>query len=645
MFSKSNSIKDYKDHAVLVSPNLGKPQIRSFPKRKLEEVEEFELELLYIAPYSSTADIIRQEIIERIKVNPLIDLDKETRRAVRGEAISGELINVQKAPIIPIDDPELILNYPYESPRGQPIRSEIYADKNTYYLVKVKFEFTDVLKAIIHQKGYAMCDITQSYPNEENLTRINYHSVVLTNQTWENFTIIHGTDLHVAKRNDEVLAVLLRGFEDSISEKILKIKDFFTMEDEDDILNRFINPNNNIRLFCILMNRLYERKRVDLVFLTGDLIDFCVRSDGGDNIVSFDLPNTNWSVLRNLILNLPLTYRSDIEPVNIYPTEELLVPIFTVVGNHDYRSYHYDLRWATLHKVVNVKSLEMMHYNDIVPANPITSLYVNRKTMMAYNQYMNAYQNYHIELGDHIFLFMDTEYDSAKATKDLFMGSPSANGFHDEQLQFMKNVIKYKRRPRGVRMALFHAPVINPLKIKSMGWRQKAKYRKAGLNTLEDFKEESLKEFTGGEARADPYVKFDHGSIANNWEESLKFFHNEKILVLNGHTHKFREFRTYDTDDLSEFSKRNYFILKKNMRVPVAIYMDDYSLKYTSQKYFNDHLPFHLQTPSLGVGTYQDTKLTGAFRVIKIRDNKLESFRIDFLSNYKKLLPEEFAEF
>jgi hypothetical protein len=72
--------------------------------------------------------------------------------------------------------------------------------------------------------------------------------------------------------------------------------------------------------------------------------------------------------------------------------------------------------------------------------------------------------------------------------------------------------------------------------------------------------------------------------------------------------------------------------------------MDDYSLKYTNSEYFNSHLPFHLQTPSLGVGTYENTRLTGAFRIIKIRNNKLESFRVDFISNYTKLLPEDFQK-
>lgn len=644
MFSKSNSIKNFKDYAVLLAPNLGKPQILSFPNKRLDESSLFQVELLFIAPAIYNTERVNTQIQERIQLKPIIQLDPNTKRGIRGDAIIGQIKSVINAPIVPLGDIELVLNYSYESPRELPIKEQIYDDKTTYYSVIAEFPFTDSLKHIIEEKGYVMCDLYQSFPEEANLTRSNYHSVVLSNQTWENCTFIQATDLHIANRNDEILPILLKNYDKSLSKKLLTIKDFLSGQNVENVQDRFINPNNNLRLFITLMNRLWERKMVDAIFLTGDIIDFCIRSDGGDSITSFDMPNTNWNTFYNIILNFPITFRNDIEPINIYPSEELMVPFFTVVGNHDYRSYHYDLRWGGLHKVVNVRPLEIIHYTDVIPANPISSLYVNRKTMMGYNQYINPYQDYFVKLGDHIILMMDTGHDSASAIKDLFMGSPSAEGLSEEQYMFMRNVLKNKASSRGLRMAMFHAPNLNALPFESMNKKIQIQYKQNGLNSLEDFKEDKLKKIANGESRIDGLLVLNHGVIANNWDKTLKLLNDNKVLVLNGHTHEFHEFRTEETKEYAEIIKNKYLVLNEVVKIPVAVFMDDYSLKINSPEYFNTNLPFHLQTPSLGVGTYENTRLTGAFRIIKIKDNKLDSFRVDFISNYTKLLPDDFQK-
>lgn len=641
MFTKSNSIKKYKHHAVMVGPNLGKPQILSFPKDLLEETQYFDVEILYIADAGMDEEQLRLEMEERVQLRPITGLHPEKRRGIRAKGIIAQIKSVDRAPAVPLDDPELVYNYGWESPRVAPVREQLYGPKSKYFLAKVSFKFTDLLKKTIQMKGYILCDLIQSYPEEENLRRTNYHSVCLTNQTWENCTIIQASDLHIAKRNDEVLTFLLRGFDKSLSKRILAVYDFFTGNYKDTIEDRFVNPNNNLRLFIRLMNKLHASGKVDVIIFTGDIIDFCVRSDGGDNVTSFDMQNTNWNIFYKILLNQELTFRSDVNPEYIYPGEELLVPIFTATGNHDYRCYHYDFRWGPLHKVLNVRPLEIMHYNDVVPANPITSLYVNRKTMLAYSQYFNPNQNYYIQLGDHTLLVMDTEYDSAKATKDLFMGGPAARGFSDEQVQFMRNVLKHKPKPRGVRMAFFHAPVINPPPFSFLSRKLRRMYEERGFDDIDDFKEGDLyKKTHGEERRADLYIPFNHGSISTNWDKSLRLLHDSRFYVFNGHTHDFKEFRTEDTDTESEITQSNYFVVRKNVRVPAAIYMDDYTIKYKNSGWFHKNMPFHVQTPSLGVGRYGETNLTGGFRIIKIRDNKMDSFRVDFISNYKKMFSE-----
>jgi hypothetical protein len=639
MFSQTNSIDYYKVNPVLIAPNLGKPQIITFPKDAKEDSDFIHCELLFISNYSSTDEFIKSKIDGLIYIEPIIRMNEETRRGIRGDPIYGKIDSVMKAPILPLRDPELILNYEQESPRGDSVRENIYADKNTYFLVKFSFKFTHALKSVIDREGFVLLDLTQKFSDDNHLMKINYHAIVVTNQTWENFTVIHATDLHIANRNDEILSVLLQKYDKSIAKTLLTIYDFISKRENEQLEDRFINPNNNLRHFIKIMNMLKQKKALDFIILTGDIIDFCIRSDGGDSVTSFDFPNTNWSVFYNIILNLPLTFRKDLNPIGLLPGEELLAPIFTLTGNHDYRSYHYDLRWGYA-KVVNIRQTEIMYYQDVVPANPVSALYVNRKSLLGYNQYLNPYLDYWLKLGDHLFLMMDTGFDDAKSTKDLFMGSPAATGFSDDQIAFIENCIKYKAGPRGMRFAFFHAPNINPLPIFSMTREVRENYLRNGLKSLSDFKEDSLKKITKGEARADYYLNFKHGTIANNWDKTLKIFNDNRCIVFNGHTHLFFEARTEKTNNHSEFEDNALFVLKKTMQVPVAIFFDDYSIKYKDPNFFIQKMPFHLQTPSLGVADYtfaSPNKSRGPFRVIKVKDNKIESFRIDFISNYPNL--------
>ncbi|MHA1729201.1 MAG: metallophosphoesterase [Promethearchaeota archaeon] len=652
MFSKSNSIKKFKKHPVLIAPNLGKPQIISFPGNSKDNTDIFRVELLYIANYNMSVQNIQMEIEESINLRPIIDFDAEKGKGIRGESITGKIIKVTNAPIIPLSDPELVYNYNHESPRGIPIKEGIYDEKNSYFLAICEFKFTKTLKSVIDREGFIMCDLHQTFMGEKNINKLNFHSVVLTDQTWEDFTIVHATDLHIAKRNDEVLGVILKNMEKGISKGISKVVDLFskkgTKNSKTGLRDRFINPNNNLRLFIKVINYFKKQRMADVIVFTGDIVDYCIKSDGGDTVETFDLPNTNWDVFLNIILNQPLTYRSDIKGVDIYPGEELMIPIFTTVGNHDYHPYHYNLRWFTFHKFVNLTQFEILHYKDLITANPLTALYSNRKTLMGYNQYINPYQNYYVKLGDHLLLILDSGWDSLKATKDLLSGSPSLTGFSEDQLKFLENIIKNKAGSRGMRMAFFHAPLINPMPLKSMKTKLRKQFKKVGFSSLDDFKEENLKEKEEGESRSDYYLKYNYGTITNNWEKTVKILNDNKFLTINGHTHQFFESRTEKTDATSEFSASKYIITKEKMEVPAAVFMDDYSLKYKNSDFFMKKFPFQLQTPSLGPGTYgenikRDTgNFRGPFRIIKIKNNVLNSFSVDFVSNYLHLLPELF---
>jgi predicted MPP superfamily phosphohydrolase len=618
MFSKSNSIKKFGKNSILLSPNLGKPQIISFPKHSKDDKETFLIELLFITEYDTTQEQLLINIEGNIKIRPLVDFDEVSKRGIRGDELLGRIMDVKKAPIIPLGDQELIFNYNYESPRGIPIKLGIYDEKNKYFIVKMEFDFSGTVKSVIDRDGFVVFDIIQHFPDidlgSEIPFKTNYHACVISDQTWEDCTIIHGTDLHIAKRNDEILAVILKKLNQKPSDGLEK---------------RFVNPNNNLRLFIKSMNEWKKDRHVDLIIFTGDIVDFCIRSDGGDSIETFDLPNTNWNIFYNIILNYPLTYREDIEPVNIFTGEELMIPLYTVVGNHDYHPYHYDIRLAGLHKGFNIKPKEAMSYKDKVQANPLTSLYSNRKTLMGYNQNINPYQNFHIKLGDHLLMFLDSGTDSLKAMRDLISGSPSVYGFTEDIMGYIKNVVTNKTSQRGIRIAFCHSPIINPQPLSMMKKKLRSDFEKKGLKSLDDFKEENLNQINEGESRSDPYK---YGCVTNNWVETIELYNDFKINAISGHSHDFFEFRTKKTDSTTEFKSKIYLIKNKQIEVPVAIFMEDYSKKNVDSNFIMQNLPFHLQTPALGVGRYDKDKNIGPFRIIKIKNNKLASFKVEYIS-------------
>ena len=71
-------------------------------------------------------------------------------------------------------------------------------------------------------------------------------------------------------------------------------------------------------------------RRLDFMVFTGDIIDFCIKSDNTDPKPDFDYPSTNWERFIDLLLNQPIQGFQGYPLLNIETNEELLVPIFTI---------------------------------------------------------------------------------------------------------------------------------------------------------------------------------------------------------------------------------------------------------------------------------------------------------------------------
>ncbi|GAG86823.1 unnamed protein product, partial [marine sediment metagenome] len=114
---------------------------------------------------------------------------------------------------------------------------------------------------------------------------------------------------------------------------------------------RLINPNNQFRKFIKIINRKVFRNEIDFIVLTGDLVDYTVLSQLSKKVRKlneFKYEESNWKIFKDILLNS----KNQKHYKGVIRGEELLCPIFTTVGNHDYRPYHYDLTWAEMYKKI-----------------------------------------------------------------------------------------------------------------------------------------------------------------------------------------------------------------------------------------------------------------------------------------------------
>jgi hypothetical protein len=150
-----------------------------------------------------------------------------------------------------------------------------------------------------------------------NWERVNHHAVQIMENVKGGLKFIHLTDLHIARRNDEMLA------------EIVKDK---TTEQRGRIEGRFVNYNDKFREFIVKANKLAGKGELDFVVITGDLVDFAYH--GWESEVNWD--ENNWKCFVDIV-----TGRGK-EGERKKPNPGIQIAIFTSTGNHDWRLYPYD---------------------------------------------------------------------------------------------------------------------------------------------------------------------------------------------------------------------------------------------------------------------------------------------------------------
>lgn len=147
---------------------------------------------------------------------------------------------------------------------------------------------------------------------------ISHHAVYATKSAWRDFSFIHVTDIHVARRVDQIHRKLKQLV------KAAKLHQQAVVE--------FHNWNDHFADFIRYANRLHAAGKLDFILATGDLVDYLYEAGETNKHAG-----GNFAFFKSLLLGQGFFFDGKTK------REELRVPMFTTLGNHDYRSNPYRL--------------------------------------------------------------------------------------------------------------------------------------------------------------------------------------------------------------------------------------------------------------------------------------------------------------
>ncbi len=180
---------------------------------------------------------------------------------------------------------------------------------------------------------YDLVLISQSSGREQ----INYHAVQFVETFDRECNFIHLTDLHLARRNDEIL------------DEVLSVK---AERSPSEIKEKYVNFNNNFRNFVGEANKKWKTGELDFVVITGDIVDFAFC--GWEP--SANEAENNWKTFIEIALEDPRSPRGDECP-------GIRVAIFTSTGNHDWRKWPYNPSLLNYPEIYGLKKNELRNYS------------------------------------------------------------------------------------------------------------------------------------------------------------------------------------------------------------------------------------------------------------------------------------------
>ena len=644
------------EYPIIIKPNLGQPiliNLREFKNEKDVFIKKITFSALIIAlPEQSNKEILEFFYLN-IYIQPILKDEGEfTKR--RGEKYPLQILKIEKIKKLDFRDQGVLKEENciiWDIYNSLLQIDEIFGKRRELYKIKFQIKKIKSINRLLKETGrnFLLFDIVHDLPNRI-VDKINYHSIALFDKKFADFSFIQATDFHVARRND----FILRFLKDKVREKVklqekhkrklskidrsvltrdFEFREEFQEERLKDLRFARYNFNYNLRKLIGYINERVEKNELDFVLMTGDLIDY-------NNIASGNYQyENNFQVLIDILLGLNRgldkpPFLIEEEFVN---KQEILAPIFTIVGNHDYRKGHYGINLGTINQMFGMTKKEIKGYNDAKFVNYLKSLRSRDKYLKDYFRYLNPNLNFKVKIGKHYnFIFIDTGQDSIADMHDLLKGSPSTKGLKDEQIDLIRAYIQLSHDEKIV--IVMHAPPISPNLKKKRKFKKKFKLKRK--LQWSDFYEHNLKKYIGC-ARLEKVLNLKYQTIMYNFSNFLricvgadKIIRRKIDLILAGHTHTIKEFRLKEMKETETISMGFYFT-KIPINVPCEVYANKYReifKKFKNPKdfqiWFDVNKPFIFQTQPVGpIGLKYKFKPPG-FRYFIIKNDQITDAKI-----------------
>ncbi|MFX1259109.1 MAG: metallophosphoesterase, partial [Promethearchaeota archaeon] len=380
-------------HPIIIKPNLGQPELinlRDFKRDNGNYFKKIIFEALIIAvPKQSVLEIL-QYFHLNLYIQPILK-DDGIFLERRGDKYPIQVVGIKRIKKLDFRD-QGVLNDEnciiWDIFNSLMQVDNIFGERKNLYKIKIQIKNIKAIKRLIKEfkRNFILFDIIHDLPNRiEN--KINYHSIALFDKDWADFKFIHATDFHIARRNDFLSKFLKekainrikinksRKRKISKNDNFIFSKDFeFKEEFQDhrleDLRYAKYNFNFNMRMLINYINERVKENKLDFVLITGDLIDYIDIARG-----NYQYKNNFYVFIEILLgvnrgLNKP-PYLTDDEYIN---KKEIISPIFTIVGNHDYRKGHYSMRVGKIRKIFGMTKGDIKGYYDIKFFNYLKAL-------------------------------------------------------------------------------------------------------------------------------------------------------------------------------------------------------------------------------------------------------------------------------
>ncbi|MFX1338706.1 MAG: metallophosphoesterase family protein [Promethearchaeota archaeon] len=646
------------DYPIILKPNLGQPtliNIRDFIDNTGSIIKNIVFDAYIITVPTQSVDEILQFFHLNFFITPILkDAGEFSER--RGESYPLQILEISKLKSLDFRN-QTVLNEEdcliWDICNNLSQIDNLFGKRTELYKIKVQIKEIKNIYKIFNEsnRSVLLFDIVHDLPNRID-HKVNYHAIALFDKNWSNFKFIHATDFHIARRNDFISKFLKDKALDNTNryknhprivkklDTLILSRDFEYKRDfQENNLEKLryakYNFNYNLRLLIRFINEQVSKNGLDFVLMTGDLLDYIKIARGNNQY------KNNFEVFIDILLGInrgldKAPYFNEDEYLN---TREILAPIFTIVGNHDYRKGHYGISIGSIHKIFGLTKKNIKGYHDLESFNYFTALKSKDKYLKNYFRQINPNLNYSLKIGkDYNFIFLDTGQDSVADLHDLLKGSPSTKGLKDHQIELLRRYIKLSYDDKII--IVMHTPPISPNFGVLTRWKIKRKFNLKRELKWSDLYERGLEKYLGN-ARLDRVVNLKYQTIMYNWANFLKIctgsdkeIRRKVDLVLCGHTHTIKEFRLKEAREMEKISMGFYFT-KIPITVPCEVYASRYRDVFKTFKnemdlkiWFDVNKPFIFQTQAVGPLSLKYKFKSPGFRYIIVKNSQITRVNI-----------------